>query len=136
MSALIYRARQAGRGRTLNSDGRFIPAPHTDVVCPPDQDAQCVCGDKLGDHLGNDWSNRTSDVGDRCPSDLSSTFTLLGGDSLDCQHVAECTICGVDVCAEHSSEFTTCAGGEGLHHLDCRFACASCKACARDERGA
>lgn len=50
-------------------------------------------------------------------------------DGIECPHRIVCDLCNVALCAEHSNEFTTCAGNEyDLHHLDCAHDCATCRA--------
>lgn len=45
----------------------------------------------------------------------------------DCPNVEPCITCDVDLCTEHSNEFTTCTDG-GLHHDDCANDCPACDA--------
>jgi hypothetical protein len=101
------------------------PNHHTPPACPSNQDATCICGDTLADHQVKDYKT-VADLGDRCP-DWAGHFTLTGGETLDCPHVDDCTVCGVTICTEHSDEFTTCADSNlEAHHLDCAHQCTSC----------
>lgn len=115
---------------------RLAEAPnhYEDVVCPPDQDAVCVCGDRLGDHIEGS-AEYAADGNAWCPSD-KTTFTLAGGETLDCPDVITC-LCGSEVCAQHSDEFVACVDSPvEIHHLDCAYSCRSCAAALGEDRQA
>ena len=46
-----------------------------------------------------------------------------------CEETTDCSICQVDMCVDHSTEFTTCVDSPfHIHHISCARHCASCSA--------
>lgn len=115
---------------------------HTDVVCPPNPDAVCACGETFQFHIAADNPDAPVTLGNAgCPHDADAAFwkarpirqfELADGDSLDCDGATTCTVCDVDVCAEHSDDTTRCVDG-GLHHNDCTDQCQPCLGAHADD---
>lgn len=110
---------------------------HADVVCPPNPEALCVCGEALEHHIPVDDPDAPITLGNAgCPDDAAAAFwkarpiqqfKLAAGDSLECDGITSCSACGAEMCTEHSDDFTTCVD-TGLHHSDCSYECGPCNA--------
>lgn len=114
-----------------------IVQDHTDVVCPPDPHAACRhCGDELGHHQPSDPDGTPVPGEAACYADAPAAwltgraprqFELADGEYLDCPDADRDPICGVLVCSEHTTAFTTCAESSAtMHHLDCMDRCDAC----------
>lgn len=118
---------------------------HLDVVCPSDPEARCRhCGGALREHIATDGPEQIPTPWTAvCMDQLAFAerkairylpFELADGERLDCPNVGGCGVCDVDICSEHSNEFTTCVDNSAvMHHLDCRHACPACSDAARDD---
>jgi len=111
---------------------------HTDVTCPPDPDALCVCGAELSAHIPDEPDSPPALTWD-CPGPYTKSwgrrfipFHLAAGETLDCPDQTACTICQAGMCPEHSTEFTTCVDG-GIHHRDCEDDCRPCVSAAHED---
>lgn len=102
---------------------------HLDVVCPPAAAARCTCDAVLSDHLSGGLCPTSAG-----PGALPQVFELADGETFDYPHTVVDDVCDVEICADHSTEFTTCvANPHALHHLDCAYQCPSCVSTMRAE---
>lgn len=111
---------------------------HQPVACPPDPNAVCKhCGDALEHHIPTDGPEETPtpttaqcwdrDAFTERKAIRYKPFELDDGETLDCEHASFCEQCGVAICPEHSTAFTTCVDQRfTYHHLDCAEQCDDC----------
>lgn len=121
-------------------------AEHTDVVCPPDPNAECgFCGEALRHHINVEDPNGPVTPDAAVCIDSAALrrrkfqylrFTLADGEALDCPNTGTDPVCDVEICSEHSTDFVTCVDSPStLHHGDCRYFCLPCAdAMAADAR--
>lgn len=110
--------------------------PHPDVVCPPDPATSCKhCGIGLGDHTTVAPDQTPTPANAICLDDASllakalvwNRFELAPGQTYDCPEATVCTLCGTEVCGQHSTtEIVTCSDSTLLHHAECVDRCDDC----------
>lgn len=118
-------------------EAKYWKAIGGDVVCPPDPCAICKhCGTELQYHLTDDDPEiPVTPETAVCLDDAAllrkrvvyNRFELAPGYNFDCRAVTTCDVCCVQLCSEHSTNFTTCAENpHSLHHLVCVDHCHPC----------